>query len=96
MAFQEFFIKDDMKNASTFRRIVANKYFATIATLIAGYELSLGGYLNIWPLFGSANQLLSALVLITIAVFLKTTGRKGFKLFEKKKELQVESDLPLK
>ena len=26
-------------------------------TLAGGYLLSLGGYLNIWPLFGSANQL---------------------------------------
>ena len=34
------------------------------------------GYSNIWPLFGSANQLLSALVLITLCVFLKVTGRE--------------------
>ena len=34
------------------------------------------GYSNIWPLFGSANQLLSALVLITLCVFLKITGRE--------------------
>lgn len=81
MAFQEFFINDDMENASAVRKIFANKYVATIATLIAGYELSLGGYNNIWPLFGSANQLLAALVLISLAVFLKTTGRKGFMLW---------------
>lgn len=81
MAFQEFFIKEDMQNASSLRKILSNKYVATIATLIAGYELALGGYNNIWPLFGSANQLLSALVLITLAVFLKTTGRKGFTLW---------------
>ena len=37
--------------------------------------------MNIWPLFGAANQLLSALVLISLAVFLKTTGRKGFMLY---------------
>ena len=35
------------------------------------------GYSNIWPLFGSANQLLSALVLITLCVFLKVTGRQN-------------------
>ena len=43
--------------------------------------LSLGGYVNIWPLFGSANQLLAAMVLVSLAVFLKVTGRKGFMLY---------------
>lgn len=36
---------------------------------------------NIWPLFGSANQLLSALALIACAVFLKKTKRKGWMLW---------------
>ena len=43
--------------------------------------LCLAGYMNIWPLFGAANQLLSALVLIALAVFLRTTGRKGYMLY---------------
>ena len=46
-----------------------------------GYLLTLGGYNNVWPLFGSANQLLAALVLIALAVFLKTTGRTGWTLY---------------
>ena len=33
--------------------------------------------MSVWPLFGSANQLLSALVLTALAVFLKATGREG-------------------
>ena len=37
--------------------------------------------MNIWPLFGSANQLLSALVLIALAVFLRVTGRKSWMLY---------------
>ena len=41
----------------------------------------MGGYNNIWPLFGSANQLLAAMVLIALSVFLKVTGRKGFMLY---------------
>ncbi|MBQ7151374.1 MAG: hypothetical protein IJR94_03870, partial [Synergistaceae bacterium] len=32
-------------------------------------------------LFGAANQLLSALVLTALAVFLRVTGRKGFMLY---------------
>ncbi len=49
--------------------------------LFFGYLLTLGGYNNIWPLFGSANQLFAALVLIALAVFLKTTGRTGWTLY---------------
>ncbi len=48
---------------------------------LGGYLLSLGGYLNIWPLFGSANQLLAAMVLVSLSVFLKVTGRKGYMLY---------------
>ena len=83
MSFQEFFMDDtiDIENMTPFQKVVTNKYFATIITLILGLILSLGGYNNVWPLFGAGNQLLSALVLITIAVFLKTTGRKSFMLY---------------
>ena len=49
--------------------------------LLCGYVLTKIGYANIWPLFGSANQLLSALVLTTLCVFLKVTGRSNKMLF---------------
>ena len=62
-------------------KFLSNTYVATIVTLIPSYLLCLGGYLNIWPLFGAANQLLSALVLIALAVFLRTTGRKSWMLY---------------
>ena len=75
MSFQELFSVDDMKKAEGWRKVLCNKYFATIITLVFGYILTQVGYSNIWPLFGSANQLLSALVLITLCVFLKVTGR---------------------
>ena len=80
MSLQELF-KDDSKEVSGISKIMTNKYFATIITLVIGLVLSLGGYNNVWPLFGAANQLLSALVLITLAVFLKSTKRKGFMLW---------------
>ena len=75
MSFQELFSVDDMEHAAGWRKVLCNKYFSTIITLIFGYILTQVGYSNIWPLFGSANQLLSALVLITLCVFLKVTGR---------------------
>ena len=75
MSFQELFSVDDMDHAEGWRKVLCNKYFATVITLVFGYILTQVGYSNIWPLFGSANQLLSALVLITLCVFLKVTGR---------------------
>lgn len=81
MSFQELFSVDDMEHAERWRKLFCNKYFATVITLVFGYILTKVGYTNIWPLFGSANQLLSALVLITLCVFLKVTGRTNKTLF---------------
>lgn len=81
MSFQELFSVDDMEHAEGWRKLFCNKYFATVITLVLGYILTKVGYTNIWPLFGSANQLLSALVLITLCVFLKVTGRTNKTLF---------------
>lgn len=81
MSFQELFAVDDMKNAKTWRKVLCNPYFSTIITLLCGFVLTKIGYANIWPLFGSANQLLSALVLITLCVFMKVTGRSNKMLF---------------
>lgn len=81
MSFQELFSVDDMEHAAPWRKLLCNTYFSTIVTLLCGYVLTKIGYANIWPLFGSANQLLSALVLITLCVFLKVTGRSNKMLF---------------
>ena len=83
MSFQELFYEDttDQAQMGAVRRVLTNKYFATVITLFFGWLLCLGGYNNVWPLFGSANQLLAALVLIALAVFLKTTGRTGWTLY---------------
>ena len=83
MSFQELFLGDttDTSKMPVWQKILTNKYFATVVTLFFGYLLTLGGYTNVWPLFGSANQLLAAMVLIAIAVFLKTTGRTGWTLY---------------
>lgn len=81
MSFQELFAVDDMKSAKPWRKVLCNPYFSTIITLLFGFILTKIGYANIWPLFGSANQLLSALVLITLCVFMKVTGRSNKMLF---------------
>ena len=81
MSFQELFSVDDMAHAEPWRKLFCNTYFSTALTLAFGFLLTQIGYANIWPLFGSANQLLSALVLITLCVFLKVTGRSNKMLF---------------
>ena len=83
MSFQELFIGDttDTSKMPVWQKILTNKYFATVITLFFGYLLCKGGYSNVWPLFGSANQMLAALVLIGVAVFLKATNRKHAMLY---------------
>ena len=77
MSLQELFSVDDMEHAEGWRKFICNKYVSTLLTLFFGFVLTRIGYSNIWPLFGSANQLLSALVLVTLCVFMKVTGRSN-------------------
>jgi len=83
LAFQEFFIDSEKeeKDYNIVEKVCTNKYFATGITLVLAYILAKVGYASIWPLFGSANQLLSALALIACAVFFKSTKRQGWMLW---------------
>lgn len=83
LSFQEFFLDDnvDENNLNPFLKVVTNKYFATIITLVLAYLLAKVGYAEIWPLFGAANQLLSVLALVACSVFLKKTKRQGIMLW---------------
>ncbi|MBB6215113.1 carbon starvation protein [Anaerosolibacter carboniphilus] len=74
--FQEFF-EDPTKEK---QNVLTNRYVSTTITVIIGGALAVGGYEKIWPVFGSANQLLAALALIAIAVWLKNTG-KNYSMF---------------
>lgn len=83
LSFQEFWIDDDtdMEHLSPMLKLMTNSYFATGITLVMAYLLCQVGYAEIWPLFGSANQLLSVLALVACAVFLKKTSRKSWMLW---------------
>ena len=83
LAFQEFFIDSEKeeKDYNMVEKVCTNKYFATGITLVLAYVLAKVGYASILPLFGSANQLLSALALIACAVFFKSTKRQGWMLW---------------
>ena len=81
MSLQELFVPSEGQEMSALGKILSNNYIATALTLVLAYALCLAGYASIWPLFGAANQLLAALVLVSLSVFLKMTGRKGWMLY---------------
>ncbi len=74
--FQEFF-DDETKEK---QNILANRFVATSITVVVGGALALGSWSVIWPIFGAANQLLAALALIAVAVWLKNAG-KNYSMF---------------
>lgn len=87
LSFQEFFAKgddaaEDVAAENTgLAKVFSDTWVATVLTLALGFALAFGGYNNIWPLFGASNQLLGGMTMITLAVFCKCTGRKGFMLY---------------
>lgn len=85
-SFSEFFATSNdalaVENEKTgAMKVLGNPWFATVVTLLPGLALTFGGYLNIWPLFGASNQLLGGMTMITLAVFCKCTGRRGWMLY---------------
>jgi carbon starvation protein len=71
--FQEFFVKEGEEvSESGFQ----NRYVSTGITVVLGGSLAFFGWSKIWPLFGSANQLLAALALLALAVWLKDMGKE--------------------
>lgn len=85
-SWQEFFYEtNDAASTSAeqagARKVLTNTAFSIAVTLVLGIALCFGGYLNIWPLFGASNQLLGGMTMITLAVFCKCTGRKGWMLY---------------
>jgi len=61
-------------------KVLTNRYVATFVAVGAGGALALWdgegkGALILWPLFGTLNQLIAALALMVISVYLHSTGR---------------------
>lgn len=73
-AFQEFFAPKEGHSPSILNR---NRYVGTTVTVAAAAVLAFsGGYETIWPIFGSANQLLAALALMAVALWVKSRAMK--------------------
>ena len=83
LSWQELFLdeEDDMNNLKPWKKIITNKWIATILVLIPSYILAKVGYAEIWALFGSANQLLSVLALAAVAVYLKKVKKTNKMMF---------------
>lgn len=65
---QEYF--EDMQQP-TAKVLAKNRYLATLVVVILSVLLLASGeFSKLWPIFGSANQLLAALALLTIGVWL--------------------------
>ncbi len=66
--FQEFF---EVKGKKEQNILVKNRFIATAITVAVGGALTLSGQsMAIWPVFGSANQLLAAVALLAITVWI--------------------------
>ena len=77
--FQEFWVPkgESIVSVTGWRAIMTNKYLATVLTVTLGVGLGMSGYTIIWPLFGAANQLLAALAMLAVSVWLRNAGRSN-------------------
>lgn len=67
-AFQEFFTTHTEKKQSI---MATNRYIGTAVTVAAAVLMAMSGTATtLWPLFGSSNQLLAALALLAVSVWL--------------------------
>lgn len=71
---QEFFEPEDVTAP---KPILTNMYVATGITVVFGGLLAITSWQQIWPVFGSANQLLAALALMAVAIWLKKIGKNN-------------------
>lgn len=74
--FQEFFGAETNDDGSAGNPL-SNRYIATAISIAAGGGLAFYGYAVIWPMFGSANQLLAALAFLALAVWMAKLGKNN-------------------
>jgi len=75
--FQEFFTMAAEEEKGKISKTLSNKYIATTISVGIGGFLGFSDWKVIWPIFGSANQLLSALALLAVGAWLANTGKEN-------------------
>jgi len=77
--FQEFFEESDNKSV---QKLTQNRFLSTtVVVILSSLFLLSGEFTTLWPIFGSANQLLAALALLAVSVWMIKSGKKvGFLL----------------
>lgn len=65
-----YMLQELADSVPSLKKIIGNKYSATIISILAAWGLLQYGYTKIWPVFGSVNQLLGALALTAVSVWL--------------------------
>ena len=77
--FQEFFTKHGEKpqNFKGLKKAAVSPYTATTITVALGGIIQSAGHENIWPVFGSSNQLLAALTFLGVAAWFKSMGKSN-------------------
>lgn len=79
--FQELFTSKNSEENKGISKSFSNMYVATLVTVFLGGILCLGGYKNIWPIFGACNQLVAVPCFLGVSVWLAKTGRNNKMLF---------------
>jgi carbon starvation protein len=73
--FQEFFEETESPKV---RSITQNRFLSTtVVVILSSLFLLSGEFTTLWPIFGSANQLLAALALLAVAVWMIKSGKKA-------------------
>ena len=82
--FTELFLKDGeatYKDAKGIRRLLAHPLFGTTFMVVVGCILGGLSLSQIWGMLGAANQLLSGIAFMTVAVWLGEVGKNNKMLF---------------
>ncbi|OWZ84323.1 carbon starvation protein A [Natranaerobius trueperi] len=74
--FQEYFAGNTpVPEAEKSNNLLTNRYIATIISVIVAGTLAFYGWEAIWPIFGSANQLLASLAFLALATWMVKLGK---------------------
>lgn len=63
-------LSGDLPEGNAVRKVGSNMYVATIVTIAISVVFLVAGYTRVWPIFGSANQLLAALALLALSAWI--------------------------